>query len=61
MTPATVSQACAKVKDRLQLGPGPVLDELIKASREATATAELPVWVRNVLVFMDGEGGKSGY
>lgn len=56
MNAPTVSQACAQVKDRLQLEPGPVLDELILASRKATTVAELPQWIRNVLVFMDGEG-----
>lgn len=58
MTP-DVSRAVATIKDVLELSPGPVLDELIRAARTAATVDDLPQWALNVLAVMDPAAGEA--
>lgn len=49
-----VSSAAATVKSRLNLAPGPELDELIASAELAETIEDLPNWARAVLAVEKG-------
>lgn len=44
-----VSRACARLKNELNLGPGPELDRLVEAAENAPTLQALPGWVKTGL------------
>jgi hypothetical protein len=47
--PAEVSRACARVKNYLNLPPGPQLDSLIRSAETANSIDELSPWIKTTL------------
>lgn len=46
---AEVSRACARVKNYLNLPPGPQLDSLIRSAENSATIDELSPWIKNTL------------
>ncbi len=46
MLDAEVSRACARLKNHLNMGPGPQLDALIKSAESASSVKDLAPWIK---------------
>ncbi len=44
-----VSRACARLKNHLNMPPGPQLDALIKSAESAQSVNDLAPWIKNGL------------